>query len=232
MDFKQNEKYFRSNNTHVYIGIAMLAVGVALVVLQRAFWLYFYLFTIGLALAVIGALLAFVPKWGRSSDKDIDEQIKNETDGYLKKKIDELALYGALSPNADSIVIAGYIFDSENALVRRGLDGKIRASEYSVAAIIITKNSVVTSKKTFSLTDDRKSEETNEFLFTDTDRVEVTDRMTEFHDGKNNCEMKTSEFVIYREGINVFRAPTAPNALVESAAENINMLIKRAKAEN
>lgn len=232
MDFKQNEKYFRSNNTHFYIGIAMLAVGVALVVLQRAFWLYFYLFTIGLALAVIGALLAFVPKWGRSSDKDIDEQIKNETDGYLKKKIDELALYGALSPNADSIVIAGYIFDSENALVRRGLDGKIRASEYSVAAIIITKNSVVTSKKTFSLTDDRKSEETNEFLFTDTDRVEVTDRMTEFHDGKNNCEMKTSEFVIYREGINVFRAPTAPNALVESAAENINMLIKRAKAEN
>lgn len=232
MDFKQNEKYFRSNNTHFYIGIAMLAVGVALVVLQRAFWLYFYLFTIGLALAVIGAILAFVPKWSRSSDKDIDEQIKNETDGYLKKKIDELDLYGALSPNADSIVIAGYIFDSENALVRRGLDSKIRASEYSVAAIIITKNSVVTSKKTFSLTDDRKNEETNEFLFTDTDRVEVIDRMTEFHDGKNNCEMKTSEFVIYREGINVFRAPTAPNALAESAAENINMLIKRAKAEN
>ena len=224
MDFKQNEKYFRSNNTHFYIGIAMLAVGVALAV--------FYRFTIGLALAVIGAILAFVPKWSRSSDKDIDEQIKNETDGYLKKKIDELDLYGALSPNADSIVIAGYIFDSENALVRRGLDSKIRASEYSVAAIIITKNSVVASKKTFSLTDDRKNEETNEFLFTDTDRVEVTDRMTEFHDGKNNCEMKTSEFVIYREGINVFRAPTAPNALVESAAENINMLIKRAKAEN
>ena len=142
MEFKQNEKYFRSKNTHFYIGVPMLAVGLALVVLQRAFWLYYYFLIIGAALGIAGALIAFAPQWSRSGDKDIDEQIKKETDGYLRKKIDELDLYGVLSPNADSVVVSGYIFDSDGALVRRGLDGKIRASEYSVAAVIVTKKGI------------------------------------------------------------------------------------------
>lgn len=219
MEFKQNEKYFRSKNTHFYVGVPMLAVGIALVVLQRAFWLYYFFLIIGAALGIAGALIAFAPQWSRSGDKDIDEQIKNETDGYLKKKIDELDLYGVLSPNADSVVVSGYIFDSDGALVRRGLDGKIRASEYSVAAIIVTKKGMVTVKKTFSLVDDKK-----------TDRAEVATRMAEFNDGKNICKIKTADFMLYSDGIIAFRAPTAPNALVEGAAENINMLIKRAKS--
>ena len=230
MEFKQNEKYFRSKNTHFYIGVPMLAVGLALVLLQRAFWLYYYFLIIGAALGIVGALIAFAPQWSRSGDKDIDEQIKKETDGYLKKKIDELDLYGALSPNADSVVVSGYIFDSDGALVRRGLDGKIRASEYSVAAVIVTKKGMVTVKKTFSLVDDKKTEETKEFLFAETDRAEVASRMAEFNDGKHICEIKTADFMLYSDGIIAFRAPTAPNALVESAAENINMLIKRAKS--
>lgn len=149
MEFKQNEKYFRSKNTHFYIGVPMLAVGLALVVLQRAFWLYYYFLIIGAALGIAGALIAFAPQWSRSGDKDIDEQIKKETDGYLRKKIDELDLYGVLSPNADSVVVSGYIFDSDGALVRRGLDGKIRASEYSVAAVIVTKKAWLRLKRPF-----------------------------------------------------------------------------------
>lgn len=230
MEFKQNEKYFRSKNTHFYIGVPMLAVGLVLVILQRAFWLYYYFLIIGAALGIAGALIAFAPQWSRSGDKDIDEQIKKETDGYLRKKIDELDLYGVLSPNADSVVVSGYIFDSDGALVRRGLDGKIRASEYSVAAVIVTKKGMVTVKKTFSLVDDKKTEETKEFLFAETDRAEVASRMAEFNDSKHICEIKTADFMLYSDGIIAFRAPTAPNALVESAAENINMLIKRAKS--
>lgn len=229
MDFIRNEKYFRSTNTHFYIGLIMLCVGGTLAVLQRVFWFYYYLFLIGIALAVAGAITAFVPQWKKSSDKDIDDQISKEKDGYLKSKINELGLAGALSPNADSILISEYEYD--DSLIKRGLDGKIRASSYCITAVIVTKTGVVTAKKSFSLINESRSEEIKEILFSEADRAETIMRSVPFREDKDNTEIKTMDFVIYRGGAAAFRAPAAMNAIVENLASNINALIKRAKAE-
>lgn len=229
MDYSRNEKYFRSKNTHFYAGLVMLVIGVALVILQRAFWLY-YFFMIGAALAVIGAILAFVPQWSRSSDKDIDELISKEKDGYLKKKISELELVNTLSPNADSVLIAGYDYDDSDALIKRGLDGKIRSSVYCISAVIITKKGIVTSKRKFSLVNNSDTEEIKEILFSEADRAEMITHTVPFREGKNDTEIKTADFVIYSGETVAFRTPTAPNATVESTASDIVALIKRSKA--
>ena len=74
MDYNKNIRYFKSSDAHFYIGIVVLAVGAILFLLSQAFWLYLipYQPVVGLFVAVIGAVIAWVPRSLRSSEKDID----------------------------------------------------------------------------------------------------------------------------------------------------------------
>jgi hypothetical protein len=58
MDYQKNLKYFKSTDTHYYIGLPMFIIGAALFVLGYVFWMYFLPFQnmIGLVLFVLGLL--------------------------------------------------------------------------------------------------------------------------------------------------------------------------------
>ena len=73
MDYGKNLKYFNSTDKLFYIGLPILIVG-ALLVVCELLWFFFipYQMLIGLAIAVLGAALAFVPRSLRASEKDLD----------------------------------------------------------------------------------------------------------------------------------------------------------------
>lgn len=228
MDYQRNEKYFKAANTHLYVGIAVLAVGVLSYVLQRMFWLWYPLETIGIILGVVGACIAFLPGMSKSGDKDIDEQIAKETEGFLEEQIDKYHLKGKLSSNLEPTVINCYDY-SEAACVKKGLDDQYRASKYASTVLIFTTSGVVVVKKSFSLIKENKTETVDEYLYHRIDNAFVEDTPVTVGEAGKAQTIKHAHFCLNVDGQTVLRIPTAPNATVEEIASNLNAIVARVK---
>ncbi|MBQ0009977.1 MAG: hypothetical protein KBS76_02605 [Ruminococcus sp.] len=228
MEYQRNEKYFKASNTHLYIGIAALAVGVLAYVLQRMFWLWYPLETIGILLGVAGAAVAFLPGMSKSGDKDIEEQIAKETEGFLEEQIEKYHLKGKLSSNLEPTVINSYDY-SEAACIKKGLDGQYRASKYVSTVLIFTTSGVVTVKKSFSLIKENIAETVEEYLYPHIDRAFVEDTPVTVGKGDKAQMVKHAHFCLNVDGQTVLRIPTAPNATVEGLANDLNAIVARVK---
>lgn len=229
MDYGKNLKYFNSTDKLFYIGLPILIVGAILVVCELL-WFFFmpYQMLIGLAIAILGAALAFIPRSLRANEKDIDAIVSAMTDGYAKEVTENLGLEKQILRMIPPTVIGNYIYDEKDILMRRGKDDrKCRTSKYRAAAVICTKNGMVISQKTFSLIDETVTETLYEFLFADIDSLSVVDNEIRHEDG---TKIKDSRLILTENGKEVLNLPTIHVIAVDRLCEDINRMIASAKS--
>jgi hypothetical protein len=229
MDYGKNLKYFNSTDKLFYIGLPILIVGAILVVCELL-WFFFmpYQMLIGLAIAILGAALAFIPRSLRANEKDIDAIVSAMTDGYAKEVTENLGLEKQILRMIPPTVIGNYIYDEKDILMRRGKDDrKCRTSKYRAAAVICTKNGMVISQKTFSLIDETVTETLHEFLFADIDSLSVVDNEIRHEDG---TKIKDSRLILTENGKEVLNLPTIHVIAVDRLCEDINRMIASAKS--
>jgi hypothetical protein len=229
MDYGKNLKYFNSTDKLFYIGLPILIVGAILVVCELL-WFFFmpYQMLIGLAIAILGAALAFIPRSLRANEKDIDAIVSAMTDGYAKEVTENLGLEKQILRMIPPTVIGNYIYDEKDILMRRGKDDrKCRTSKYRAAAVICTKNGMVISQKTFSLIDETVTETLYEFLFADIDSLSVVDNEIRHKDG---TKIKDSRLILTENGKEVLNLPTVHVIAVDRLCEDINRMIASAKS--
>jgi hypothetical protein len=229
MDYGKNLKYFNSTDKLFYIGLPILIVGAILVVCELL-WFFFmpYQMLIGLAIAILGAALAFIPRSLRANEKDIDAIVSAMTDRYAKEVTENLGLEKQILRMIPPTVIGNYIYDEKDILMRRGKDDrKCRTSKYRAAAVICTKNGMVISQKTFSLIDETVTETLHEFLFADIDSLSVVDNEIRHEDG---TKIKDSRLILTENGKEVLNLPTVHVIAVDRLCEDINRMIASAKS--
>ena len=194
MDFAKNEKYFYSTDTHFYVGIITLIVGALLAVLEL-FWFMFmpYQMVVGIAIAIVGAGIAFIPRSKRSNEKDLDGAVTEMTQGYEKQVTEDLSLSRSLVRGIAPVVYGNYVYGEEHLLRRGKDDRKCRSSQYTAAAILTTKHGLVVSVKTFSLIRDEVKESLHEILFSDLVGMTVRDDTYTLSDGS---KIKNAHLVI------------------------------------
>ncbi len=228
MDYSKNIKYFNSTDKLFYIGIPLLAVG-AVLALCELLWFYFipYQMLIGLVIAVIGAALAFIPRSLRASEKDLDAIVSGMTDGYAKEITEKFGLEKQILRNIAPTVIGNYVYEGKTLLMRRGKDDrKCRTSEYSAAALICTKNGMLISHKTFSLIEDKMTENLHEFLFSALDSVSVIDSEKKLEDG---TKIKDARLIISENGKEALNLPVLHIVAVDQLCEELNRMIASTK---
>ncbi len=226
MDYGKNIKYFQSSDKLFYIGLALLIPGAILFGLTL-FWFWFipYQNIIGIALAVIGASLAFIPRSLRSNEKDIDAIVNGMTEGYAKEVTEKLGLEKQIVKTMEQVSLGNYIYEGEELLLRRGKDDrKCRTSKYSIAAVLCTKNGIILSHKTCSLIDETVTETIHEFLYTEMDAVSIIDNEIKLPDG---TKTKDTRFVITKDGKELLNLPTVHVIAVDRLAADINRMIPK-----
>lgn len=74
MDYRKNIRYFKSSDVHFYVGIPIVIIGIILFVVGQFFWIYFIPYQSGRQLldVLVGAAIAWIPRWMRSDEKEID----------------------------------------------------------------------------------------------------------------------------------------------------------------
>lgn len=228
MNYEKNLKYFKSTDTHYYIGLPIFIAGVVFFALAYIFWTYLFPFQdiISLILIILGALIAFVPLSRRSSEKDIDEAISQMTENYEKKMAETLGISAALTRECPPTLVGTYTFENDT-LVRRGkTDRKFRSDHYTAAALLFTKNGICIAEKKFSLIEENTEETLHEFLYADID--EITTRTHE-HRFENGDVAKISELVILKNKEPIFSLPVTSHAALDRVLDSANLHMNRLK---
>ena len=229
MDYKKNLKYFKSNDKHFYIGVAIMAVGLICFALYYFFWILFlpYHEITSLFMAIIGACIAFVPLSFRSSENEIDEMLMRSTQNYAMETAEKAGLERHLHPNIKPITVGNFVYDGEGVILRKGrIDSKVRSSVYAATAMVFTCRGIYIKQKRFSLTEKSMDVTENEFAYTDIDEVEVVNEAPYF---ENNIRIKDSFIVINANGKEVFRIPTSNGSASDRLCEEINHTIRSVK---
>ena len=227
MDHKRNLNYFNSSDKWYYIGLPIGILGSILVV-SALFFFYFipYQIPIGILLTAIGAIIAFLPYSRCAKETEIDELIQLMSENYSKELSEKLSFEKELIKNTEPLTVGGYIYE-ENIPMRRGrVDRVCRTSQYSVAKIFCMKYGIVVAGKSFSLIDSAENEYMDSYSFTDMDCVSVID---EHFICKDQSKIKTSYFVITKDGNDILRLPVKHDVAIDKYCAVINEMIRKTK---
>ena len=227
MDHKRNLNYFNSSDKWYYIGLPIGILGGILFV-SALFFFYFipYQIPIGMLLTAIGAAIAFLPYSRCAKEAEIDEIIQLMSENYSKELSEKLSLEKELIKNIDPLTVGRYIYE-ENIPMRRGkIDRICRTAQYSIAKIFCTKYGIVVSAKSFSLIDSSEHEDMDSYSFTDLDRTSVIE---EYFICKDQSKIKTSYFVITKDGNDILRLPVKHDVAIDKYCAVINEMIRKTK---
>ncbi|MBQ8498047.1 MAG: hypothetical protein IJ489_11430 [Clostridia bacterium] len=228
MNYQKNLKYFKSTDTHYYIGLPIFILGAIFFVMAYIFWTYLFWYQdfIGIALMIIGAMVAFIPRSFRSSEKDIDDAVAEMTKDYETNTAEELGLTSELLREQKPLLVGTYTYE-DGSLYRRGkTDRKFRSDRYTAAAILFTRHGICISEKQFSLIDDTVTENTHEFHYTDIDGLFIETNEHRFTNGEKTA---TANLLVKTDGKTIFSLPVTQNATLDRTCEEINLRIKRIK---
>lgn len=229
MNYQKNLKYFKSTDTHYYIGLPILILGAIFFVMAYIFWTYLFWYQdiVGIALGIIGALIAFVPRSLRSSEKDIEDAVAEMTKDYETHAAEELGIEPQLARDLKPLLVGAYTYE-DGALLRRGkTDRKFRSDRYTASALLFTKHGVCISEKKFSLIEDAVTENISEFHYADIDGLFVE---TEEHRFANGDKTTVASLVIKANKNNVFSVPVTQSAALDRTCEEVNTRIRRMKS--
>ena len=230
MDFEKNLKYYHSNDTHFYIGFVTLIIGGVFFAIAQLFqfWFFPYQPTISLIIAIVGALIAFVPRYMRSGGQDIDNAVEMMTKEYATASIENIGITHMVLKKPHPVQLGSFTYDREDLLVRRSkTDSKYRSNAYTVSAILFTKAGIFVSMKNFSLTDDRVDETVSDFVYTDLEKADVTAWEQTLPD---EHKKKLFAIVITAADGTELHLPAEQSAALDRICEDINDQIKIAKS--
>ena len=227
MDHKRNLNYFNSSDKWYYIGLPIGILGCILFV-SALFFFYFipYQMPIGMILTVIGATIAFLPYARCAKESEIDEIVQSMEENYSKELSEKLSFEKEIIKNTEPLTVGGYIYE-ENIPMRRGKSDRMcRTAKYSTAKIYCMKYGIVVSAKSFSLIDSFENERMDSYSFIDMDCVSVID---ESFVCKDQSKIKTSYFVIQKDGNDILRLPVKHDVAIDKYCAVINEMIRKTK---
>ena len=229
MHYTKNQKYFKGNDTHYYIGLVLVGLGVILFMMGEMMWIYivpFQLF-VATAMAIVGGLFISIPSSGASNEEEIDNQIKQITNEMILYTTDTIRKEEKKEPEIP-ILLGNYIFE-EGVLVRSGRkDGKYRTSLYSAVVIAFKKESVFIYQSKFSLIEDQKKNDIAGIDYKSEPRASIGSRDYVL---ANNKKVTMREMIIEnRDGL-VISFPVMNSIIVDELREKLNDMVLRKKQE-
>lgn len=231
MDYSKNLRYFKGSDTHFYVGIVLLAIGVIMIVLSYFFWVYLvpYQDFAAIALVIIGACIAWIPQYRRSGEKDIDAYVSVRAEGYAKEITERFHLSSNAKAKIESVLTGSFLLDADTKgwVYRRGKnDRKYRSSLYAITALFFTEVGILAATKRISLTEDSESETIKEIRLYDIEdiKIDYEEKLVE------KDKVKAYHLIIRANGETVLDVPVAPNAQLDAKCEEIRAQMIKIKA--
>lgn len=234
MNFKYNLKYFKSKDWPVPLGMAMMVIGLIPAVLQIMGIGMMVFTSFGIIMAFAGACIVSFTLGGKTNDAEFAEQVQRFTAEMQQSALKKLGLedkHVKVHPLYDPYRFGEYDFSgSEDILVRRGKDGKVRSSIYSQTLLLFMAEKLCLYRQRFSFLN-----EYNEFFldvipYIDIDSVFITEGIYKTQSEKNNITVKYIMFNLKNNEGAVISIPAHNDADLDKLVVSIMKLAGQKKA--
>lgn len=184
---KRNRNYFTKSDTPLYLGIGMLAVGVALY-----FFTYSYLvYIIASILAVVGLVLALVGASRRVTDADVDTCIAKLTEGMEVDLVENPKFAKRMLKQVPVLKIQDYVYD-DTLMHKYAKSGSIRTDTLECALIYPLDTVLYVVHRRISLLKDECDTQVYEIPYTEIESIEIAEKQTVLTFGKNTRTVTAS----------------------------------------
>lgn len=185
MNYAKNKKYFKASS---------LKPAIVLIVLGLLFFMGSKLF--GFVLIAAGAAILYFQIKGRPSDAEIDSICKNEIANAVQRGLTKIGVDEDQVKLIDPIIINGPYFKNiaKGRMVKKGKDNRYRSSNYEVAVLFFSETQVYSYNYRFSLIENEKNENTDEYFYKDIVSVSTSSESTVEKDKKGKEEVFNSEY--------------------------------------
>ncbi len=223
-ELKSNTNYFLKNETMKFVGIGLMILSAVLFYFGWG-WIAYILTCTGLP---VGFILFLFSTFGRSSEGDIDEYIKKNTQNVELKTEDDKHFEKRLSKRVDHITAEGYEY-SGDVMLKKAKNGTIRSSLYTKSVIYPLDNALFISSRTISLISDEKHDEVLEIPYANITSLRFEDEYKQLSFRKNSFRTKVSTLIIEDSDGKSLCLPMHSSVETDTFVERINELITENK---
>ena len=216
MEYDRYKKYFLARTFWFrYVGVALVGLGAAMFIIGY-FSHAFFVLPAGIVLAIVGAVVGWVPSTGRANEKEVLAAIEKKTEMCVDTALDKTGLKFKTADNMPPQKLIGFVYSAENPFVRRGDDGHWRTSECVCTTLIFTKAGICAVGEKVSLIDDSTPGITRrELMFSDFDGAHFDTEKHTVAYGKDTVEASFSRLTFTLGGDAVFSVPAERSATLE-----------------
>lgn len=184
---KRNLHYFTKSDTMLFVGIGMIAVGVALF-----FFGYGYIsYILASVLAPIGIVLLLIGASQRVTDADMDTCIAKLTEGMAVDLVENPKFAKRMLKQIPVMHVQNYVYD--DALAHKyAKSGAIRTEKLESALIYALDDRLYVVHRRISLLADECDTQVYELPYTEITDVKLTEKQVTLTFGKNKRTITTS----------------------------------------
>lgn len=201
MNYEKNRKYFKPMN--LTAGIIACVIGLIIALVLQV--------VVGIIIIAVGALLIFLQVKGRPTDADIDAAVTSQLANMKARALQKLGIDEDEVNEIAPISFDGFVYD--NALIKRGKDGKHRSSKYQAVMFFFSGSEVHCYTYDFSIVESSQSESTDVYFYKDIVSVSTQTEGSEYSVGKG----KSSKF-----DYEYFKLTTSAGTSISCAVRNID----------
>lgn len=227
MNYKHNLNYFKTGDGLKNLGLAMAIVG--------GMFYYFALGYVSYSLSCIaipvGLFLFIWRSVRRSTDKDIDEDVAEQCQGVEIDLKENKQLAARRLKGIEPVVLQGYEY-GESDLLRKGKDGSLRSSRYTVAQLIALEDALLVSFKQFSLISDEQQTEKREIPYSALTELKVTEEEKRLPYEKTALRITEHRLLIGDAEGGALSFPMNNDLSVEQFVERLNLSLVKKDAES
>lgn len=227
MDYKKNLRYFENKKIPLYIGAAMIALGIVFLLGTRWSEFYYIMYPSSFFLLICGGIMFAVSKTSKSSDKSLDEAINESFKSFEEQTLKKFDLYERQLPYIESVLLEGYKYYEGSYLIRDG-SGKYRTDVYAKTHVYFTKTELCIGSCEISFIKDEQTDKSISIPYESIKRAYMEDNVIEY-------KLKNKLVQIHYQTLHIettngeFTCQTYVSQYLDNLLENINRMAEERK---
>ncbi len=222
---KRNLHYFTKSDTMLYVGIGLVAVGVALF-----FFGYGYIsYILASVFAPVGLVLLLIGASQRVTDADIDACVVKLTEGMEVDLVENPKFAKRMLKQIPIMKLQNYVYD-DTLMHKYAKSGSIRSEKLESALLYALDNELYVVHRRISLLSDECDTQVYEISYADIEGIEITDKQTVLTFGKKARTVTTSALQI--KAATQIELPMQSNADTDEFITRIRRVIADARVKS
>lgn len=220
MNLKHNLNYFKKSDNLKFIGMGLIVIGLLMLLFG---WSYITYIIMALSIPS-GFVLFIIGSSGRSSDSDIESDIKSQLDGLIADFEKDKKRGRKQLKNVSPSEIAGNCY-TDDVMLTKAKNSSVRSSDFAKSVIYFLNDELYIIKRTVSVIENNIRNSEFDIEYSKIEKVEITREKKVMTSNKRKFNVSIVMLQITYDNGQAFTSPIHDDIDADQLVEKINKQI-------